>query len=763
MRRAAPTRHCIAALVGMLALVGCQKETAPTPADLGPARYVGTSTCANCHEAETAAWSGSDHDLAMQPATPESVLGYFDEASFIYHGTTTTFSRRGDEFLVDTDGADGESAEFPIAYTFGVRPLQQYLIPFPGGRYQALGIAWNSLPAEQGGQRWFHLYPDQEVEAGDRLHWTSPDQTWNYQCADCHSTDLVRGYDPATDSYETTFEEINVGCEACHGPGSRHVAWAEQEDPSGDPELVVDLKAPDGAWSWEGTTGGIARWQGEPHDSGWLNSCAPCHSRRRSIADDPDPTTDWLDQYAPALLREGLYHADGQILDEVYVWGSFAQSKMYAAGVRCDDCHDPHSTELKSKGNAVCASCHLPAVFEAEEHLRHTPGTAGSQCVDCHAPSRTYMVIDPRRDHSFRVPRPDLATATGSPDACTGCHQDRDADWAAEKVVDWYGSERREANPYGIALAAGRRGAADAQALLGNLILDATQPAIVRATALELFSEYLSPASGTAVEASMQDPDPLVRAAAMASIAQLPPQNRVEIGASALGDSSRLVRIAAARAFVDVPSEMLGSSLSAFEAAFADAVAAEMATAERPESRINLSALYVAKGDLAAAELELRAALELEPDSVAARVNLADLWRAQARNVEAEKLLKEAVELEPDNAVAIHALGLHEVRAGRSENAISLLQQASELAADNTRFRYVYAVALHSAGRVEEAIAELEAAHADRPADREVLSTLASLEEGAGNAERALEWVRKLAEQLPGDIQVQSWIRRLGG
>ncbi len=763
MRRDAPALLRFTTLVGLLTLAGCQPAPIQTAAGSGPAEYVGSAACARCHEVEAEAWRDSHHDLAMQPASAESVLGDFDAASFTSHGTTTTFSRRGSDFIVRTDGADGELAEFPVAYTFGVEPLQQYLIPFPGGRYQALGVAWDARSTEEGGQRWFHLYPDQEVETGDRLHWTSPDQTWNYQCADCHSTDLVRGYDPATDSYQTTFEEINVGCEACHGPGSRHVSWGEQEDPSGNPQLVVDLARADGAWTWAGATDGIARWQGEAPDSGWLNTCAPCHSRRRSIADDPDPTADWLDQYDPALLRQGLYHADGQILDEVYVWGSFVQSKMFAAGVRCDDCHDPHSTALRAEGNAVCASCHLPTVFETEQHLRHAAGTPGSQCVDCHAPSRTYMVVDPRRDHSFRVPRPDLAEATGAPDACTGCHQDRDATWAAGKVIDWYGPERRQPEAFGVALAAGRSGAVDAEARLGSLILDASQPAIVRATALELFSDYLSPASGDAVETSMRDPDPLVRSAAMDSIAQLPPENRVEIGASALSDPSRLVRIAAARAFADVPAEVLGDAQTVFEVAFADAVEAEMATAERPESRINLSALYIARGDLTAAERELHTALDLDPNSVAARVNLADLRRAQSRNVEAEKLLKEAVALEPDNAVAIHALGLHEVRSGRSEQALSLLQQARNLAPENTRFRYVYAVALHSAGRVDEAITELEAAHADRPADRDVLSTLASLEEANGNTDRALDWVRKLAGQLPGDIQVQSWIRRLGG
>ena len=191
--------------------------------------FVGRESCADCHPNETGKWTGSHHDLAMQHASETSMLGDFNDARFEYAGTTSTFYRQGEEFWVRTDGADGKLEDFQIGYAFGVEPLQQYLVEFPGGRYQSLGIAWDTRPASSGGQRWFHLYPDEAIDYRDDLHWTRRAQNWNYMCAECHSTDLQKNYDAATDSYATTWEEINVSCEACHGPASRHIAWADFE------------------------------------------------------------------------------------------------------------------------------------------------------------------------------------------------------------------------------------------------------------------------------------------------------------------------------------------------------------------------------------------------------------------------------------------------------------------------------------------------------------------------------------------------------
>jgi predicted CXXCH cytochrome family protein len=392
------------------------------------ASFVGETVCAACHAAQFDAWKGSHHALAMQAAAGATVLGDFGGAQVEHFGVTTTFFRDGETFMVRTEGPEGALHDYPIADTFGVYPLQQYLIALPGGRLQALGIAWDSRPKEEGGQRWLHLYPDQNLKPGNPLHWTGRDQTWNYQCADCHSTNLQKNYDLAANSYTTSWADIDVSCEACHGPGSRHVAWAKA--PAASRSSGADasrmgltnwLKPTDnGHWKMNLETG-IAR-RTEKLASTEIETCAPCHSRRKPIARNPAPGGPFFDGYLPALLEPGLYHADGQIDGEVYEYGSFLQSRMHAAGVACSDCHQPHSAKLRAEGNALCAQCHLPAKFDTAEHHRHQPSGSGAQCVNCHMPSKTYMVVDSRRDHSFRIPRPDLSSSIWkrrrSPEPC---------------------------------------------------------------------------------------------------------------------------------------------------------------------------------------------------------------------------------------------------------------------------------------------------------------------------------------------------------
>ena len=230
-------------LTGLLSVCSAKAE-AQTDA---PATFVGAEACAGCHAPETERWKTSHHALAMQKASVTTVLGDFANATLTHHGVTTVFSRDGDKFMVRTEGPDGAPHDYEIAYTFGVFPLQQYLIAFPGGRYQALGIAWDSRPKAQGGQRWFPLYPAQILRAGDPLHWTGRDQTWNYQCASCHSTDLKKNYDLAADSYATSWTDIDVACEACHGPGSRHIAWAEARAAGSSGPSQAEPNRPPGA------------------------------------------------------------------------------------------------------------------------------------------------------------------------------------------------------------------------------------------------------------------------------------------------------------------------------------------------------------------------------------------------------------------------------------------------------------------------------------------------------------------------------------
>ena len=672
--------------------------------------YVGRASCVECHAQQGRLWRNSHHDLAMQLATEKSVLGNFSNVAFRYADVTSTFFKRDDKFLVRTDGADGKLVDYEIKYTFGVTPLQQYLVELPGGRLQALSIAWDTRPEKQGGQHWFHLYPNERITYTDELHWTGPRQNWNFMCADCHSTNLRKNYDSAGRRYETTWSEIDVACEACHGPGSYHVTWAKREkgwktiDARSKGLVVVLDERKDVRWMHDPQSGTAKRDRPRSTETE-IQVCAHCHARRAQLFDDEQPGQLLMESYLPSLLVEGRYHADGQIDGEVYVYGSFLQSKMYKVGVTCSDCHDPHSLALKSPGNGACHQCHLAEKYETEEHHFHRPSSAGANCVDCHMPAKTYMVVDPRRDHSFRIPRPDLSAQLDTPNACNRCHSDRTAAWAAAKLREWYGRKPTGYQQYAEALHAARSGTQDAKLRLLALLRDHDQPAIARATAAMALRDWLSPQTLEALSDALSDTDPLVRMAALEALERAPLAARWQLAQHLLRDPVRTVRALAASTLADVPLDRLAPSERAdFERASDEFLAAQRQNADDPAAHVNMGNFYAARRQLDRAEHAYRETLAFDPNWVPAYVNLADLLRSQSRDPEGEQVLRAGIARLPQAAALHHSLGLLQVREKDMKAALTSLQRAAELAPEETRYSYVYAVALHSAGRTHEAL-----------------------------------------------------------
>lgn len=727
-----------------------------------PATYVGRAACAECHQAEMATFAGSHHDLAMQPATPATVLGDFGGTSFSHFGVTSTFSRAGEQFVVRTDGPNGELRDYPVAYVFGVTPLQQYLLDIGKGRLQALTIAWDSRPKDQGGQRWFHLYPDERLPAGDELHWAGIQQNWNFMCAECHSTNLRRGYDAASDTFHTTWSEIDASCESCHGPASWHVGWANGESVFRDlgsapgKGLVVSYDARRGAtWSNDPKTGLPVRskpMQGQKE----LDACARCHSRRSTFEEDFVPGRPLLDTHWPSLLTEGLFHKDGQLEGEVYNYQSFLQSRMAQAGVTCSDCHEPHTGKTRGLGNVVCMQCHEPR-FDTAAHHFHAPGSAGAQCTACHAPTVTYMGVDPRHDHSFRVPRPDLSSQHGVPNACTSCHQDQQPAWATAKLKEWYGRLRTDRTTWTGAFAAARANRPDAAKLLLDLASDERQPGIVRATALHELSQPLDRAAAMAVLRVLNEADPLLRWSAANVLADSAPELHGALRIL-LDDPVRAVRMAAARGLVNAPTaDWTAAQVAARDAGLAEYVAAQRLNADRPESHMNLGNLARDQGNTAAAEAEFRAALRLHPQFLAAYVNLADLYRETTREADCERTLREGVALTPQSGELLHALGLCLVRQKKLEDGVPVLGQAVRASPTEPRFAYVYAIALESVGRPADAVTALAEACARLPEDRDLLELqveyLAKQDDLARAREKALDYIRR----WPDTEAAQRW------
>jgi len=756
----APLPVLIAGLA--LGVVACR---GPGPA-AGPvatppvAMFVGTAACAGCHPGEAAAHRASDHAHAMAAATPGTVLGDFTAGPAAEAGGALgTFVRRADRFFVRAPGPDGVPREFPVLYTLGVRPLQQYLLPLDRGRLQVFGLAWDTRPRAAGGQRWFA--PAAPEPGGPAPSWTRRDQTWNFACAECHTTGLRKGYDPATDSYASAWAEPAVGCEACHGPGAAHVAWARDGVRAGaaGSGIPVSFRGDRAAWA----PGDPPRRAGPSAPSAEVEACARCHARRQPIA-PYEPGRPLLDTHVPALLVPGLYFPDGQIRDEVYEYGSFAQSRMYRAGVTCSDCHDPHSGSLRASGNALCTRCHAAARFDGPAHHHHRSGGEGARCVACHMPARTYMAVDPRRDHAFAAPRPDLSATLGTPEACTGCHRDRAPGWAAARVAAWGGPGAGRPPHFAAALAAARRGALDAEPRLLAVAADHGQPAIVRATALALLPEFATAAASPAVVAALGDPDAIVRLAAVGALDARPELAPATAAAPLLRDPVRAVRVAAARALAGASVlDVDPAAGAAWQAALAEAIASERLNADRPEAHVNLALLRERLGDRRAAEDEFRAALRLEPGFVPARLGLADLLERDRRPGEAERLLLDTVAQAPDRADALHALGRLRGRQGRWREAVDLLGRAAALAPGSSRLAHTYGVALHAAGRPRDAIAVLEAAHAARPTDREVLETLAVFLAEQGELARALAYAERLLAVDPDDAEARALVRSLRG
>jgi predicted CXXCH cytochrome family protein len=719
--------------------------------------FVGSAACAGCHANETKAWRGSHHELAMQEASASTVLGDFDDARFRHFGVESTFFRRDGKFMVRTDGPDGKLADFEIRYTFGVWPLQQYLIGFPGGRYQALGIAWDSRAKSEGGQRWFPIYPNEKMDHRDQLHWTGRYQNWNLQCAACHSTNLKKGYDAAGDAYKTTFSEINVACEACHGPGSRHVEWASKARPWYSPSAEADkgllaLKSRwHEAWKLERPDAKTAE-RDKPAADALMNVCAACHARRSTIAEEGRSGAPLADTHRLALPMPPNYYPDGQQREEDYVWSSFLQSEMFQRGVTCMDCHDAHALKLRAEGNALCTRCHAAAAFDTEKHHFHKAGSKGAQCVECHMPAQNYMVIDERRDHAIRVPRPDLSIPLGSPNACTQCHADRKPEWAAAAMDRWYGKSWRDRPQYGTTLhAPATQGAKSLSALLA-LAGDPKIPSIVRATAAQLAQPYVRPASLPVVRELLANFDPEMRIAALGLIEPFQPGVRAQAAAPLLADPVRGVRIEAARVLADLADDQLPPERRlSRDKATSEYVESLRLDADWPAANVNLGNLRMRQRRPEEAIAAYERALSLDPRFAGAYVNLADAYRAQNREGEGEKILRRGLALLPRSADLHHALGLLLVRKGDKAAALQELAAAAKLAPESARYGYVYAIALYSTGKREAALVALRALDERHPYDLEVLGALLSINRESGDAGAALSYARKLAEVLPDD------------
>ncbi len=736
-----------------------EKQNLPQAGRLEKAQFVGRQTCIECHEEQYKEWIGSHHDRSMDVATEETVLGNFNNTTFTNYGLTTTFYKSNGRFLVRTDGPDGKLNNYEISYVFGFDPLQQYMIAFPDGRIQVLDIGWDTHPRGDGGQRWFHLHPDEKITSRHIFHWTRRFLNWNYMCAECHSTNLQKNFDLETNTFKTAWSEIDVGCEACHGPGSNHVEWSRdngRKDPQTDRYsnlgLEVNLRAED------------SRVQ--------VEACARCHSRRNGLRRNYRYGKAFMDDYVPQILIDPYYYADGQILDEVYVYGSFIQSKKYHKGVRCTDCHNPHTARLHTGGNELCNRCHASSPsrqfemltrknYDTPEHHFHEQNSPAGECVECHMPETKYMIVDPRRDHSFQIPRPDLSVKLDIPNACNRCHKDKSPQWAADKVNEWYplSRDKREKDTHFAEIfAAGQAGKPEAESLLVKVVLDRSRPAIIRATALNILSTYRSLEALKVTASALEDNDPLVRYEAARGVSALIPkrlgnedqQKKYSHLVPLLKDPIRAVRTEAARGLAEVPAELFDQlHRKDFERALDEYKERQQSIADRPEAHLNLGLIYQNLGQNDMAEDSYRTAIRLVYDFAPARFNLANLYNSMGRNKDAEEQFREIINLDPGDGEAYYSLGLLLAEMNRLDDAVGSLAKAVQLIPDRARVRYNYALALRHVGKNRDAEKEMLKAYQSDPWDPGILHTLTLFYMQEGQWDQALRFARELEDLVP--------------
>ena len=721
--------------------------------------YVGRQSCVPCHQKEYNLWKGSDHDEAMQIPSDSTVLGDFNDATFTWYGVTSRFFIKDGEYYVNTQGDDGKNHDYKVKYTFGVRPLQQYLVEFPDGRLQTLPTCWDSRPKEQGGQRWYHIYSNEPIPPGDVLFWTGTYQNWNFMCAECHSTNVKKNYDFETNTFKTTYSEIDVSCEMCHGPGREHVAWAEKQKSeqrvSVEGDLGLDVRLKDisgGTWVFNDMESGTAERTVPSSARDQIETCALCHSRRSQLTDNYVHGRPILNTHRLPFLDESLYFPDGQILEEVYVYHSFLQSKMFAKGVVCNDCHEPHSTKVYIDDNSLCFRCHLPQKFDVPAHHFHKQDGAGASCQDCHMPERTYMVVDPRRDHSIRIPRPDLSEKLGTPNACIQCHKDKSNKWATEYMVKWYGKKFMENKHFGEVFAAAHDNQAGVSQDLIKIINDAEQLDMVKSTALSLLRAYPGQQEYQTLEKNLYHKDPLIRLAALTGLENYDPPQRLSLIKNLLKDPVKSVRIHAAYLLSDIPPQSLtGFDKAALNEALNEYIEVQKFNSDRPTALINLGVLSVRQGNLKEGESYYKRALEIEPGFLYGAINLTDLYRQMGRDDLGEKILADAIERNPNSADLYYSYGLVLTRLKKRSEALVAIKKAAELDPDNIQMQYSWALAVMQTGNADAAIRILERALKLDENNQEVIYALTTISRDRGDMRMALKYGQRLVSLAPSN------------
>ncbi|MBN2165861.1 MAG: hypothetical protein JW717_06245 [Marinilabiliaceae bacterium] len=633
--------------------------------------YVGAETCKECHKPEYEKWLESHHYKSMALANDSTVLGDFSDVEIYANNTHHRFYRLDKKFMVETDGETGVIESFEVRYVFGFSPIQQYLVEFKGGRLQTLALTWNSVDGV-----WYHMadsiYKNQNIDYENWLHWTNQAQNWNSMCADCHTTGFKKNYNLESDSYKSTWEEINVSCEPCHGGGVAHIQWAKLPDYARDDIANAGLPV---------KTSNI-------DNVDYVSLCAQCHSRRSSLSDNNPSVKSIYDNIIPELPAEPNWFIDGQIKEEDYVHASFLQSRMYKNGVKCNDCHDVHSGKRYFDDNRLCLQCHKKDVYDTEDHHFHKQvggiGRAvvsvdgikygvgeGAKCVNCHMFGRYFMGVDFRNDHSFRIPQPYLSIELGTPNACNQCHANKSYKWALEYVEKWYGKRKRY--HYGLALS----GKPNVNKLK-DVFNDPLYPTNIRALALERLGQEQNDSIIELIDKHLNDLDPIIRLSAVRSFRIKSSDDIVKIS-RLLTDEVKAVRNESVRILMALGKESIPVKYllqySKAETEYKDVL---VYNSDFPIGKYNLGNYYYSKGDYNEAESFFLKALGQDKELQFINLNLAHLYNKKGINKESAYRFEKYLEVNPGDAQVLYSYGLLLSEMKEYKKSLCILLKSAE-------------------------------------------------------------------------------------
>lgn len=702
------------------------------------AQYAGDAACQACHAEEFQKWKESNHGLAERPLDEKMDKMAFDPEKTFPHGSQTTTAKWNDG-AATLRALGFDNADFPwkVERVIGHNPLRQFLVAGPGGRLHATEACWDPHKNE-----WFNVYGEEDRKPGEWGHWSGRGMVWNTMCAGCHNTRVRKNYDEATDTFHTAMAHPTVSCESCHGPMKKHADW-QLTNPGVKPDPTVTKFSRDQM----------------------LDTCGMCHARRTELTGDFKPGDHFFDHHHLAVVdHSNIFYPDGQIWDEDYEFAPFMASRMHHAGVRCVDCHDPHSAKRILPGNSLCMRCHTPGGFPnapiivPEAHTFHGIGSTGSECKNCHMPQTTYMQRHPRHDHGFTIPDPLMTKEFGIPNACNKCHTDKDADWSIAAVEKWYGSKMdTPQRKRTVHMAKARRG--DADAWIGLLeVLKTEQIPYWKGSAALMLERWIGePQVRDGLLAAIADAHPLVRSNAIRAMEALIEQDAAvrEALRPLLEDEIRSVRVAAAWALrreLDLES-VAGKELLHMLRYNADQPAGQMQLAQfemsrgnpakavehmrkavkwdagSPPFRHDLAVGLSMTGDTPAALQELREAIRLNPRESEYHFKLA-LGLAETGDLPgAKEAFHEAVRVDARHARAWYNLGLVLNTEGDVDGALSALRSGEQADPRDPGIPYAAATIMARAGKKQEALAAISRALAVQPGMREAVELRAMLEQ----------------------------------